>query len=1009
MTIKIYFQFFFLLFFPVCLTGQAYRILDKSNFELDYIQLNQLSDPGPYYTDFILDNEGYLWLSGRTGLSVFDGKSTITYTSQDDGFTLTHDSINHDFKVLTKDGNNQIFTNARGVNAIMKVNTEKRSAQFLKYPYLPQERSIQKLFYHKEFEALYFCVVNTDNYIYGIHKFSEISGLEKIFEWKLEGNSYREYVDFEFINEKFYLLADDLFYVISMEGEILHQSSLKMNKGYLDNLYSNNEKLFYYSETVHVMYQWNDESLEFFPTGMLNGPLKDFSGRFFFLDHLVIAGNYDQLYVINSRNKTISDLSGDFVDLKKEFAPSFISNEPISAIQEVNGQYLLLTANLVFRINEEIYDINDYQIPISGLDQQPSCREIIKDNTGRLMVNYYSGIAIKEDKENLWKPLKINYPTGKQMTTAYSLAQWENKYIWNTMLIDESQNAYHLNDQVPFYHSENIILEDTLWFHRWYFDKWYRYEFKSEKLQEFDFDTLSKPNSNIEMINKIIEDPNSNKFWIATMYNGISLIERNGKCVKNYLPPLVQKEEYLGVYDMLTIDSLLWFTYDQGIGHINLNTDSISTFKYKNISDFNLPTNTKFYSMMLMEDQHLLLGSEKGLYRFNLRNYEFKKLVKNHPLSKIEFNRNSTFKDKDIIYMGSTNGLFQFDYIDLPWKKDEVKLQPKFLRVSSFGKDNKTSYYNIPVDDSNPIRIKPGEKNISIHFSFPGLNKKTFYSYRIPKLDPTWTSYSTENQFNIYALPPGKHEVEIKATDNLNYNLLNPQKLVIYQSQHWYKTTTAIIAYFICVLGVISGIFWYRFTQIKRYENLRTKISSDLHDDVGTLLTSVAMQSDLLSINVTKEEEKRLANLSELSRKALSNMRDTVWAIDSRKDNFVSLIDKMQDFLSEMPEEKFKVTFNHSGSNLTHQLAPDIRQNIYLIFKEAITNAYKHSNGDELLISFHHSRYATELLIKDNGKTDPTKFHKSGNGILNMHMRATRIQGELIIDTKDGFSLFFKL
>ena len=110
------------------------------------------------------------------------------------------------------------------------------------------------------------------------------------------------------------------------------------------------------------------------------------------------------------------------------------------------------------------------------------------------------------------------------------------------------------------------------------------------------------------------------------------------------------------------------------------------------------------------------------------------------------------------------------------------------------------------------------------------------------------------------------------------------------------------------LIGSLAGftmifIFGYNYLrqrnrrrQAKQRELFRSKLSSDLHDDVGSILTGLAMQSELLSNFVDEDIKGSMDKLANMSRDAMTRMRDTVWAIDSRKDSFPDLIDRMLDF-----------------------------------------------------------------------------------------------------------------
>ena len=159
------------------------------------------------------------------------------------------------------------------------------------------------------------------------------------------------------------------------------------------------------------------------------------------------------------------------------------------------------------------------------------------------------------------------------------------------------------------------------------------------------------------------------------------------------------------------------------------------------------------------------------------------------------------------------------------------------------------------------------------------------------------------------------------------------------------------------------------------------------------------------------EEAKRkpMLELSEMSREAMERMRDTVWAIDARKDKYENLIDRMRDFAEKSLERK-NIThdFTLSGLDGKKFISPEIRQNIYLIFKEAITNIIRHSDARHVDISFVQEGDKISLTIHDNGTaTGPGTL--AGQGIGNMKMRAGKINGKLSIGTDHGYNVVLEL
>ena len=165
------------------------------------------------------------------------------------------------------------------------------------------------------------------------------------------------------------------------------------------------------------------------------------------------------------------------------------------------------------------------------------------------------------------------------------------------------------------------------------------------------------------------------------------------------------------------------------------------------------------------------------------------------------------------------------------------------------------------------------------------------------------------------------------------------------------------------------------------------------------------MQSELLEMTAAEERKPKLQRISELSRNAMSRMRDTVWAIDARKDKLENLLDRIREHAAEtLTPKDIRFDLQVEELALKKNMPTNIRQNLYLICKEAITNAAKHSNGNRVQIQFKkHGRNGIELKIHDNGKVIEKAHKTTGLGMSNMAMRAEEIGGRLEVARSDGF------
>ena len=214
------------------------------------------------------------------------------------------------------------------------------------------------------------------------------------------------------------------------------------------------------------------------------------------------------------------------------------------------------------------------------------------------------------------------------------------------------------------------------------------------------------------------------------------------------------------------------------------------------------------------------------------------------------------------------------------------------------------------------------------------------------------------------------------------------------------------------VFGFLLFKFFRQRAAKKRLEDaqeFRSMVSSNLHDNVGSTLAGLAMRSEVLSTYANEELKNELIGISETSREAMTSLRDTVWAVDIRKDTYENLINKMLEFAEDHLSYK-NISFTSDIKILKPDgyIHPELRQNVYLIFKEAITNILKHSSGDSVHLKIRQNDKKFKMSIKDNGKSLETSPN-AGSGLKNMKMRADKIGGELTIKTEGGYKVGLKV
>jgi signal transduction histidine kinase len=183
---------------------------------------------------------------------------------------------------------------------------------------------------------------------------------------------------------------------------------------------------------------------------------------------------------------------------------------------------------------------------------------------------------------------------------------------------------------------------------------------------------------------------------------------------------------------------------------------------------------------------------------------------------------------------------------------------------------------------------------------------------------------------------------------------------------------------------------------------LRNKIASDLHDDVGSTLSSISMFSQMAQ-QQSKETIPLLDTIGDYSRKMLEAMADIVWTINPENDQFEQIILRMRNFAYDLlGTKKIEFEFDADEDVASLKLSMEVRKNIYLIFKEATNNMVKYSGADKALFRIKGEKNILTMLIRDNGKGFDTSQSTNGNGLRNMKNRAEEMGAHLMIDSAFG-------
>lgn len=219
------------------------------------------------------------------------------------------------------------------------------------------------------------------------------------------------------------------------------------------------------------------------------------------------------------------------------------------------------------------------------------------------------------------------------------------------------------------------------------------------------------------------------------------------------------------------------------------------------------------------------------------------------------------------------------------------------------------------------------------------------------------------------------------------------------------------------LLILISGAFVVRQQQLKQeklrqkadldLQNERLRISRDLHDHIGAELTLISSSLDKKAYQAKNEEEKKeMEGISDYARGAMSQLRETIWAIHGETVKLEDFAIKLREYGNKITETK-DIDFRVDAKGEDIVLGPAKTINLYRICQEAINNAVKYSGCSEILVSIQNNQQGLAINITDNGYGFDEKTTKSGYGLQNMKQRAEELSGnfELTSSKEKGTSI----
>ncbi|MBO2012789.1 hypothetical protein J4E00_27255 [Siccationidurans soli] len=406
---------------------------------------------------------------------------------------------------------------------------------------------------------------------------------------------------------------------------------------------------------------------------------------------------------------------------------------------------------------------------------------------------------------------------------------------------------------------------------------------------------------------------------------------------------------------------------------------------------------------------YLWLGTYQGLVRYQPASGQLAVFTTAQGLLSDECNAVAAYTDPrdSSLLVGGVAGLHRIYPNQVPAAST---VAPRLLLTSytALGTAAEASHtrYLLATDQLPALRLGPNMPLVDLHLALTNSldPSRARYAYRVRGwLADRWLGLGTTPQLRLQGLPPGQYTVEIRGESSEGVPTANVVRLPLTVTAEWWNRP---LTWVLAALAASAGVYGWqrsRLRQLRRENELRARLAADLHDEVGSLLTRVTMQAELLR-ELHQGPPARLATLVDDSRAAASTVRDIIWSVDAGADTLGALVDRIRDHLDATARATGRDLLFHDEDLPLMQdqpLPPTVRQHTYLIFKEAVNNALKYAEpGAPIWVSLGYTPLL-ELTINSTGGVEGVPG-RAGQGLRNMRQRAALLRAELVVGPVPG-------
>jgi len=314
------------------------------------------------------------------------------------------------------------------------------------------------------------------------------------------------------------------------------------------------------------------------------------------------------------------------------------------------------------------------------------------------------------------------------------------------------------------------------------------------------------------------------------------------------------------------------------------------------------------------------------------------------------------------------------------------------------------------------IKLRSKQNDLRIYFGSPDFNNfsSSQYEFKLntPEENQNWSPIGSQNFIQFNNLNPGSYTFSVRrvsaiplqdvVVDSFQFSIASP-----FYATWWFRLIVIL-----SIASVLYLLYQMKVKQLLKIQSVRTSISADLHDDIGSRHTNAQLLTALArkEAGTTKGVLKYLDQIQSEISVSSESLNEIVWNMKTGDENLNSMIARMRKYAGELLEnDNIEYRFKSVADFRNQEMSMEKRRDTFLIFKETLNNIRKHANASFVEIDIVLSNGHFNLKISDNGKGFNTAVITDRNGLLNIKQRATRQKGSLKIQSTPGIGTVIDL